>query len=343
MAKELRWGILGTGNIAGQFIKGLAGTHRSSVVAVGSRRAESAEAFSRTHRIGQAHDSYDALLANPSVDAVYISLPNSMHHEWTLKALDAGKHVLCEKPLASNAAQATEMFAVASRAHRVLVEAFMYRSNPQDHAVMRAVAEGAIGELRLIRTSFCYRTTKGVGNIRFDRQLAGGALMDSGCYCVNFSRHFANDEPHRVTAAGRFHESGVDILTAGTLEFPNGVTASFTCGMNTHADNTAYLCGSEGYIEIPVPWKPPAKESIFTITKGTPPKMDGGVKPPATPLRETVRVPINGELYGFEADDFAATVLDNRPPRITQQDSIGNMKTLDQLRAQIGLKFPADA
>jgi xylose dehydrogenase (NAD/NADP) len=342
MAKELRWGILGTGNIAGQFMKGLAGSHRNVAVAVGSRKQESADAFARTHRITQAHSNYDALLADTKVDAIYNSLPNSLHHEWTIKALKAGKHVLCEKPLATNATEAAEMYAAADRAHRVLAEAFMYRSNPQDHAVVRAIAEGAIGELRLIRTSFCYRTNKVEGNIRFNRELAGGALMDIGCYCINFSRHFAGDEPHRITASGRFHESGVDILTVGTLEFPNGILASFTCGMNTHADNTAYLCGSDGYIEIPIPWKPPTKEAVFMISKGAPPKMDGPSKPTTAPPRQTVRVPINGELYGFEAEDFAAAVLDNQTPRITQRDTLGNMKVLDQLRQQIGLKFPSD-
>jgi xylose dehydrogenase (NAD/NADP) len=342
MAKELRWGILGTGNIATQFMKGLAGSARNSAIAVGSRKQETADAFARSHRLPSAHGNYEALLADPKVDAIYNSLPNSMHYEWTLKALKAGKHVLCEKPLAANAAQATEMFHAADKAHRLLVEAFMYRSNPQDHAVVRAIAEGAIGELRLIRTSFCYRTTKVDGNIRFNRDLAGGALMDIGCYCVNFSRHFANAEPTRVTASGRFHESGIDILTVGTLEFANGILASFTCGMNTHADNTAYLCGSDGYIEIPVPWKPPAKEAVFMISKGAPPKMDGPNKPTIAPPRQTVRVPVNGELYGFEADDFAAAVLDNQTPRITQRDTLGNMKVLDQLRQQIGLKFPTD-
>jgi len=343
MSKQLRWGILGTGNIAAQFVKGMANAPRNYVRAVGSRKQDSADAFARLHNISAAYGNYQSVLTDPEVDAIYNSLPNSMHHEWTIKALKAGKHVLCEKPIATNAAEAEEMFHVARQSGRLLVEAFMYRSSPQDHAVVQAVKQGAIGELRLIRTSFCYRTNKIDGNIRFSRDLAGGALMDIGCYCVNFSRHFAGAEPTRVTAAAQLHQSGIDILTVGTLEFPGGVLASFTCGMNTHANNAAYLCGSDGFIEIPIPWKPPGKEGEFTISRGIPPKMDGPAKAlPATP-HQTFRVPLTNELYGYEADDFVAAVLDGAPPRVTSADTIGNMRVLDQLRKEIGLKFPADA
>jgi predicted dehydrogenase len=340
MSKRLRWGILGTGNIARQFAVGVHASHRGELSAVGSRRRESADTFAATHRIPAAHGSYDELLANPAVDAIYNSLPNSMHHEWTIKALQAGKHVLCEKPFAVDAAQAQEMFDVAQRTGKVLVEAFMYRSHPLTHAIVKAVKDGAIGELRLIRTSFCYRTSKIAGNVRFSRELAGGGLMDVGCYCVNFSRLFAGTEPVKTSAVAHLHESGVDDLLAATLQFPNGVLASFTCGMIAQADNTAQLCGSEGYIEVPVPWKPPASESIFVIARGTPPRMDGPVKIPAAPARETVRVSVDGKLYGIEADDFAAAVLDRKNPAVTREDTLGNMRTLDELRRQIGLEFP---
>ena len=335
MSDRLRWGILGTGNIARQFCAGTSTASRSTLAAVGSRSAESAAAFARTHHIPNAYECYEKLLADPQVDAIYNSLPNSLHHRWTIAALQAGKHVLCEKPFAVNTAEAQEMFDVARRCGRLVVEAFMYRSHPLIHAVKKAVVEGAIGELRLIRSSFCYRTTKVPGNVRFDAGLAGGGLMDVGCYCINFSRWFAGCEPTRVQGSGHFHESGVDDRVVATMEFPNGILASFACGMSAQADNTATLNGTDGYIEIPIPWKPPANESIFIIARGTPPKMDGPAKSNGLPPRETVHVPVNGELYGIEADAFAACVLDGSTPWITPADTLGNMRVLDQLQADI--------
>src|SRR2546430_1153111 len=204
MATTLRWGILGTGNIATQFASGMKSAHRGRIVAVGSRARESADAFAETHGIDAKHD-YDALVKDREVDAVYLSLPNSLHHEWTMKALRAGKHVLCEKPFALNGAQSQEMFDVAQKQGRVLVEAFMYRSHPYVPAVDEAIRSGAIGRLQHIRTNFCYRTSKIAGNVRFDRALGGGALMDVGCYCINFSRHFAGAEPVAIQATAKFH------------------------------------------------------------------------------------------------------------------------------------------
>ena len=335
----LRWGILGTGNIARQFAAGVRGSRRGMLAAVGSRSRESADAFAAAHGAARVAGDYADLINARDVDAVYVSLPNHLHHEWTIRALKAGKHVLCEKPFAVNAAESEEMFDAAVRAGRVLVEAFMYRSHPQTLAVLDAVRGGAIGELKLIRTSFCYRTTRVAENIRFKPEMAGGGLMDVGCYCVNFSRLFAGAEPTQIEIVGHVHETGVDDLAAGSMRFPNGVTASFTCGMTVQADNTAYLCGTEGYIEMPVPWKPPKDNASFTIARATPPRMDGPVKP-GPPPRETRRVDAGMDLYAFEADDFAETVLDGQPPRVSREDTIGNMRVLDEMRQRLGVRFP---
>ena len=337
MAAKLRWGILGTGNIARQFTAGISASQRGVAVAVGSRKAETAQAFARTHQIPAAYPNYEELIADPAVDAVYNALPNSLHFEWTTKALAAGKHVLCEKPLAMDALEAARMFDAARKAGRVLTEAFMYRSNPQTLAVMDAVKSGAIGQLRLIRTSFVYRTRKIQGNVRFERELGGGGLMDIGCYCISFARFFAGAEPDSVTAVANFHSAGVDELATGTLLFPNGILSSFTCGVCAHADNTAYLCGTEGFIEIPVPWKP-ISGSTFVITRGMEPKMDNP-KSTAPPPREVRKIEFSGNLYGIEADEFAAAALDGQAPRISREESIGNMRVLDEMRRQIGLKF----
>ena len=340
MAHPLRWGILGTGNIAGQFAAGVTVARRSTIVAVGSRSIDAAKAFAAAHHI-PSHGSYEAVLADPAVDAVYVSLPNAMHKQWTLAALAAGKHVLCEKPIALDAAEAAEMFDAATRHGRLLVEAFMYRCHPLTLAVQTAVAGGAIGQLRMVRTSFCYRTTKIAGNVRFDRPLGGGCLMDVGCYCVSFAQLLAGGEPTATSAAATFGPGGVDVGIVGTLAFPGDVLASFTCGMNVQADNTAYVCGTDGFIEVPVPWKPPAGAATYVVARGTPPKMDGGTRPTssAPPPRQTVTVPVDESLYGIEADAFAAAVLDGAPPFVTAADTLATMRTLDRLRAQIGLLF----
>lgn len=340
MSDRLRWGILGTGNIARQFAAGLNDSVGSSLAFVGSRSRESAEAFAKASSStpNTSIGPYEDLLASRDVDAVYVSLPNNLHHEWTVRALRAGKHVLCEKPFAVNAAQAEEMFDVGRSAGRVVVEAFMYRSHPQTHAAMRLVREGAIGEVKLIRTSFCFRTSKVAGNIRFDPRLAGGSVMDVGCYCVSFARLIAQAEPASIHAVGHVHETGVDDLAAGTLAFPNGVVATFNCGMSTQTDNSAFICGTEGYVHIPVPWKPAVQGSQIHIVRQAPPLMDGNARPIAPP-RETIDIPGGQNLYAHEIDDFAATVLDGKPPAVTAEDTLGNMRVLDEIRRQLGLAF----
>jgi len=335
MSQTVRWGVLGTGNIARQFASGLGNCRRGKTIATGSRTQAAADAFARAYGFERAYGSYEQVLSDQEVDAVYVSLPNSMHHEWTIRALRAGKHVLCEKPFAVNAAQSQEMFDVARKEGRVVVEAFMYRAHPLTAEVIRSVREGAIGEVKLIRTSFCYCTSRRKGNIRFDAELAGGGLMDVGCYCIGFSRLFGGGDPVEIRAAGHLL-NGVDEVAAATLVYPNGVIATMSCGMTVHANNTAYLCGSEGYIEIPVPWKPPREQAEFTITRSTPPRMDSAAsKAGAAPSRETRLVDAGMDLYGLEADAFAGAVRDGAEPFVTEDETLGNMRVLDKMRSQL--------
>jgi predicted dehydrogenase len=339
MAGKLRWGILGTGNIARQFTAGVNASQRAIAAAVGSRNIQTAEEFGRTFEIPRLHGSYAALVADAEIDAVYISLPNSLHCQWTIQAIEHGKHVLCEKPLALNLEQGRRMFDAAGKADRVLMEAFMYRSHPQTLEVIEAVRGGAIGRLRLVRASFCYHTRRIDGNVRFVRELGGGGLMDIGCYCIDFARLFAGREPSAMSAIAKFHSSGVDELAVGFMDFPGEIAASFTCGMCLEADNTAYLCGSEGFIEIPVPWKPMPGNARFIVTRGTPPRMDNPKSVASTPPRDVRMIESSGNLYAIEADDFAACVLDGQQPRISREDSLGNLRVLDEMRRQIGLEF----
>ncbi len=333
----LRIGILGTGNIASQFARGVRQSARCSLAAVASRSAESAGSFAVSHDIPVALHGYESLLARPDIDAVYISLPNALHHEWTLRCLRAGKHVLCEKPLAANADEAAEMFAAARQADRVLVEAFMYRAHPLTRAVVSAAHSGIIGQIKLIRSSFCYCTRRIDGNIRFSPELAGGALMDIGCYCISFSQLIAGEPPCSCHAVGRLRD-GVDDIAAGTLVFPSGVVASFTCGMTVQVDNSAYICGDDGYIEIPVPWKPPGRDAVFHIRRGIPPKQDGAAQRPALPPCESRIISADKDLYAVEADAFAAIVLEGAPSFMPEDHSITTMRVLDDLRRQLGVR-----
>jgi D-xylose 1-dehydrogenase (NADP+, D-xylono-1,5-lactone-forming) len=218
----------------------------------------------------------------------------------------------------------------------------MYRCHPLTLAVQDQIKKGAIGKIKLIRTSFCYRTLRINDNIRFSAALAGGALMDVGCYCVSFSRLFAGAEPTEIRVTGKLHPSGVDEQVSGYLRFPNDVMATFTCGMGVQADNTASICGDEGYIEIPIPWKPPAVGAQYMVAHSTPPKMDQKSLNPSEPVRpprETFSVDTGGDLYGVEADDFASAVLDGKPPRVSAAETLGNMRVLEELRRQVGLSF----
>lgn len=328
---------MGTGNIAGQFAQGVAGATRSVISAVGSRTAEAADAFGETHGIANRHATYDALLADDTVDAIYLSLPNSMHHEWTIKSIEAGKHVLCEKPIASNAAETEAMFDTAAKHGKVLVEAFMYRSHPLTHAVVQHVRDSAIGKVKLIRTSFCYRTNQIQDNVRFSAELVGGALMDIGCYCISFARLIADAEPDLAQCTAVLHETGVDELAAGYLKFPDDVICNFVCGMRVQTDNTALINGEEGFIAVPIPWKPPVEGAEFHIDGMAPPRQDKAAPPKIG--RQTIRVDAGAPLYGLEADEFAATVLDGAPPAVSKADTLGNMRVLDTLRAQAGLAY----
>jgi len=339
MSTQLRWGILGTGNIAKQFAAAFGSARRSVLGSVGSRSLQAAQDFGANYKIPRRFGSYDEVLDDREVDAIYISLPNSMHHEWTIKSLEAGKHVLCEKPLAMDENESRAMFEAARKNNRVLMEAFMYRCHPLTHAVQETIRSGGIGEVRAIRTSFCYRTTRVEGNVRFQRQLGGGGLMDVGCYCLSFSRLIAGAEPIAIHGQAHFHETGVDDVASAVLTFPSQLLASFICGMSLQADNTATICGSEGYIEIPIPWKPPVKGATYVIAHGMPPRMDAGAKAAPVNPRETRTIDAPMELYALEADDFAATVLGGQSARITREDSLGNMRALDELRRQIGLSF----
>jgi xylose dehydrogenase (NAD/NADP) len=341
MTQPLRFGILGTGNIANQFAEGLKASGRCTLVAVASRSESSAAAFAQKHGGASIHGGYESLLDDPNVDAIYNSLPNTLHHPWTLRALQAGKHVLCEKPLAVGVAEAEEMHDVADKAGRVLIEGFMYRTHPMMREVVSHVRDGAIGKLKLVRASFCYATKAIDTNIRFDPALCGGSLMDIGCYCVDFGRLLTGDHPSAIEVSAHLHGTGVDDYAAGTLTYPSGAVLSFCCGQTVQMNNTAFIGGDGGYVEVPVPWKPPVMGATYVLKGQTPPRQDqrAGVAGGAAPPPDEHRVDAGKPLFGMEADAFAETVQDGAAPFVTRRDSLSNATVLEALRRQAGLAY----
>ncbi|MFT5468721.1 MAG: xylose dehydrogenase (NAD/NADP) [Verrucomicrobiales bacterium] len=319
MSEKLRWGILGTGMIAKKFAGDLPLTKSGVLAAAASRSQKSADAFAAEFG-GKAIEGYQQLLDDPEIDAIYISLPNGLHAEWSIAAMEAGKQVLCEKPIACNEAEAATMFEASERTGQVLVEAFMYRTMPAVKAVLKLVHDGEIGDLRLIRTNFTFARPVSLEDARYQVAHAGGALMDVGCYCMNLTRALVGAEPNSAHAVAHLHSSGVDDYAAGTLKFGDDVLTTFTCGMTVQSDPGAFIAGTEGMIEFPAFW---LAETGFTLIKN-------GVRthhaaPPELPL------------YASEADAFSSVVRGETAPWISREDTLGNMRVLDQLRAAAGV------
>ncbi len=245
---RLRIGILSTANIGRHFAAGVAGSAHVEVVAVASRDLAAAEAFATKNGIPRALGSYEALLADPAVEAIYNPLPNSLHAEWTIRALEAGKHVLCEKPIAVTAADARAMFAAATRAGRLLVEAFPYRSQPQTHALAQLMASGEIGRPRMIQASFGFPVAN-PANIRLDPALGGGALLDAGTYAVSLIRLLAGERPTRISAFAGWTERGVDRSLVANIEFPGGLLAQAACTFGTGIYRRALIACEDGVVE----------------------------------------------------------------------------------------------
>jgi xylose dehydrogenase (NAD/NADP) len=252
MGNAVNWGILSTADINQKLIPGAHESPKVKLLAVASRDKERAEEYARSWEIERAYGSYDELLLDPEIEAVYIPLPNTMHVEWSIKALEAGKHVLCEKPMSRSAADVERAFETAEKDGRILSEAFMYRHNPQTRQLTQLVDDGAIGELRLIRAAFSYGLYD-AENIRLRTDVEGGSLMDVGCYCVSGSR-LLGGEPERVYGEARIGETGTDWVFTGTLRFPGDLLATFDCGTGLVDRDELEAIGSEGSLFLDDPW-----------------------------------------------------------------------------------------
>jgi predicted dehydrogenase len=251
-ADPVRWGIVSTANINRKVIPGAKASPKVELVGVASRTQESAAQYASWWEIPRAYGSYEAMLADDGIDAVYISLPNTLHCEWSIKALEAGKHVLCEKPLSRHPEEVAAAFDTAARTGRLLTEAFMWRHNPQTARLAELVDGGAIGELRLVRSVFSYALYD-ESNVRLKPELEGGALMDVGCYNVSGSRFLAG-EPERVFGEAWYGPTGTDWVFAGTMRFPGNVIATFDCGTALTMRDELEAVGSEGSLFLDDPW-----------------------------------------------------------------------------------------
>jgi len=252
MTEPVTWGIISTADINRKVIPGAHASPKVDLRAVASRDLARAEAYAREWEIERAYGSYEELLEDPDVEAVYISLPNTMHCEWSIRAVEAGKHVLCEKPMSRHAADVEAAFDAAERARRFLTEAFMYRHNPQTKRLKELVAGGAIGELRLVRAAFSYALYD-ADNIRLRTDVEGGALMDVGCYCVSGSR-LLGGEPESVYGHAFTGETGTDWVFSGTMRFPGDVFALFDCGTALAERDELEAIGTEGSLFLDDPW-----------------------------------------------------------------------------------------
>jgi predicted dehydrogenase len=318
----VRWGILSTANIGvRKVIPATQKAERCEVVAIASRDGERAARTAAELGIPRAHEGYDSLLSDPDVDAVYIPLPNSEHAAWTIAAARAGKHVLCEKPLAMTAAEAEEMVRACANEGVLLMEAFMYRLHPSWEAARDLVASGRIGRVRAVQSWFSYFNDD-PGNIRNVPELGGGALYDIGCYCINLSRMLFGGEPTGIEASVTRDATGTDVLTSAILAFDDDV-AVFTCSTRAEPDQRVHIYGTEGRISIGIPFNiPPDRPAQITVTAGG--------DPPVSPDSETLTFAAADE-YTIQAERFANAVLDGRPLPIPPEDAIGNLRVIDAI------------
>ena len=306
------WGILSTARINRLVLAGARKSDRVDVVAVASRDVGRAESYAREQGIGRAYGSYEALLADGGVEAVYISLPNSMHVEWTIRALEAGKHVLCEKPLTRHAAEAEHAFDAADRAGRHLMEAFMYRHNPQTARLVQLVEENAVGELQRVRAAFSF-TVDNPANIRLLAELDGGALMDVGCYCVSGARLLAG-EPDQVQGEQVLGQGGVDVRFAGTLRFPRGVTGRFECGLDLPLRDELEVVGSDGSIFLDDPWH--CRTPVIEVRR------EGA----------TERIELEpADSYQLELENLSDAIRGEATPLLGREDAVGQARTIEAL------------
>lgn len=340
MAEKLNWGIISTGLIARKFATDLAQSRTGRLVAVGSRGRAEAEKFAADFGGARAHGSYEALLADPGVEAVYIGTPHPWHAEWAIKAAAAGKHILCEKPLTLRLADTECVIAAAQKHGVLLMEAYMYRFHPQTKKVVELVRGGAIGELRLIRASFNILMNFDPGHRMFKKSLGGGTILDLGCYPVTYSRHIAGAvhgrefiEPVEFHGTGHLRpEVGTDDFATAVARFPGDILAELSCGATVINDNTVQIHGTKGWLDVPNPFTPGLEGKTEQII----------LHRRSTDTAETIEIKSPGAgLYVYEADAVAEALARGacEVPLATWADTLGTARMLDAWLAGVGLSY----
>jgi predicted dehydrogenase len=308
----VKWGIISTAKINGLILEGARRADGVEIAAVASRDKAKAEQYARENDIATAHGSYEELLEDPEIEALYISLPNSFHIEWSIKALQAGKHVLCEKPLSRRTQDVERAFDTAEQHGRLLMEAFMWRHNPQTAKLTELINEGAVGRVRMIRAAFGF-VTNDPANVRLQAGLDGGALMDVGCYCVSGTRLIAG-EPERVSAEQAIGGDGVDVAFAATMRHPGEVISHFDCGLALDSRDLLEVVGDEGSLKLDDPWHC-RNPGIDLTRKG-----------------DTERIEIERKnSYGLEAENFSAAIREQAKPLLGREDATGQARTIEAL------------
>lgn len=314
MADRLRWGILSTARIGvRRVIPALQRSRTGIAVAIASRDLTRARDVAAQFQIPRAHGSYEALLADPEIDAIYNPLPNTLHPEWTIRAAQAGKHVLCEKPLAIDAAQAQTMVDACRKAGVLLQEAFMYRFHPQIAELRRRVTAGTVGVPWLVRSAFTFAVGRD-DDIRLNPTLGGGGLLDVGCYCVNVSRLLLG-EPKAVAASAVF-ERDVDVRLSGMLTFAAG-TALFDCGLRLPSRQFCEVVGTDGAITLSRPFQPEEDPAMLLVRRGG--------------QEERIEIPGTNQ-YTLMLDQMGTCILEGQRPQFPAEDAVANMRLLDAAR-----------
>jgi predicted dehydrogenase len=312
MSEPVTWGIVSTAHINRKLIPGLRASEKAELIAVASRDQSRAEAYAREWEIERAYGSYEALLDDPDIEAVYVSLPNTLHCEWSIRAVEAGKHVLCEKPMSGHLEEVAEAFDAAERAGRLLTEAFMYRHNPQTARLVELVTDGAIGELRLIRSTFSYGLYD-ESNIRLQADVEGGALMDVGCYCVSGSR-LLGGEAQSVFGEAWFGPTGTDWVFTGILRFPGDVLATFDCGTALTDRDELEAIGSEGSLFVDDPW--------HVVNPGIELRREDG----------TERIEVGyADSYRLEVENLSDAIRGSASLLLGADDALGQARTIEAL------------
>ena len=308
----MRLGIVSTADINRKVIPGAKESDKVDLVAVASRDQARAHEYAKKWEIERAYGSYEALLEDPDVDAVYISLPNTMHREWSIRSLEAGKHVICEKPFSKRPEDVEAAFDAAERAGRLLTEAYMYRHDPQSAKLVELVREGAIGELRVVRSAFSYALYD-TDNIRLRTDVDGGSLMDVGCYCVSGSR-LLGGEPETVYGQAYVGPTGTDWMFTGAMRFANGVHALFDCGTCLPERDELEAIGTEGSLFLDDPWH--STEPMIELRR------DGGVE----------RIELEPvDSYRLELENLADAIAGDAPLLLGREDALGQVRTIDAL------------